>query len=111
MKLIKPFNRFKTNESVDLESNDMIKLYRLTSAVINMSEPGDFYFSDPEKVNPDFLKNKDIDKLFLTTVECDVDNIDTERSKKESEKFNCDCIVVVKDDKKCKFVSAEPYEG
>lgn len=105
MKNIKTFESFKINES-----SGSTELYRLTThSVVDLSEPGEFYFSNLDDVNPDFLENQDYDELFLITVKCDESNIDTEKSEKESAKLDCDCIVVVKDDKKCEIVSVEPY--
>jgi hypothetical protein len=105
MRNIKTFESFKINEN-----NKSTELYRLTThSVVDLSQPGEFYFSDINDVNPDFLENQDYDELFLITVKCDESNIDAEKSEKESAKLNCDCIVVVKDDKKCEVISVEPY--
>ncbi len=119
MKLIRSFKSFKINENAEspvacraAEMTGEVTLYRLTShPVVDMSEPGEFYFSDMEKVNPDFLENKTSNELFLITVKCDSSNIDVEKSEMECGKLECDCIVAVKDDKVCEVVSVEPYKG
>lgn len=118
MKIINSFKNFKINENsespVTCKASELtgeVTLYRLTShAVVDMSEPGEFYFSDKEKVNPEFLENKGTD-LYLITAKCDASNIDLDKSEMECGKLDCDCIVAVKDDSKVEVLSVEPYKG
>jgi len=121
MKIINSFKKFKINENDSVDSPSSCKassltgevtLYRLTShKVLDLSAPGEFYFSDMDNVNPEFLKNKDSNELFLITVKCDSSNIDLEKSEMECGKLSCDCVVAVKDDKACEVISVEPYKG
>jgi len=117
MKNIKSFGSFKINENTEnIENSEKltgeVTLYRLTShPVVDLSQPGEFYFSDSSKVNPDFLENKESNDLYLITVKCDSSNIDDEKSELECAKLDCDCIVAVKDDTKCEVISVEPYKG
>lgn len=119
MGIIKSFNSFKINENAEspvaCKASELIgevTLYRLTShAVVDMSEPGEFYFTDREKVNPDFLENKSSSELYLIIAKCDSSNIDVEKSEIECVKLRCDCIVAVKDDTKVEVLSVEPYKG
>jgi len=119
MKIIKSFKKFKINENAEAsvaskaaEMTGEVTLYRLTShPVVDLSEPGEFYFSDMDKVNPDFLENKTSDELYLITVKCDSSNIDVEKSEMECANLDCDCIIAVKDDKACEVISVEPYKG
>jgi len=109
---IKKFNNFGINESKSEASKlkGEVTLYRLTShSVVDLSQPGEFYVSKKSDVNPDLLDKGGKD-LYLITVKCDSSNIDLDESEKESAKLNCDCIVVVKDDKKCEVISVEPYQ-
>ena len=107
MNIIKSFKGFnKVNEEVD----NKITLYRLTSkSVIDIDNPGKFYFSDLSKVNPNFLEDKSGD-LYLITGETDLSNIDNESSKIESDRLGCDCIKCVKDDSKVEVISIEAYK-
>jgi hypothetical protein len=110
MNKIKSFGSFKINENIET-TNRELTLYRLTShPVIDLSNPGEFYFSDSSKVNPDFLDNKKSNNFYLITVKCNSSNIDHEKSKLECDKLNCDCVVAVKDDKSCEVISVEPYK-
>jgi hypothetical protein len=117
MKIISSFKNFKINEntesSVACKASELtgeVTLYRLTShPVVDLSEPGEFYFSDREKVNPDFLENKG-GELYLITAKCDSSNIDVQKSEMECNTLNCDCIVAVKDDTKVEVLSVEPYK-
>ena len=121
MKIINSFKNFKINENIDSDETPSsykassltgeVTLYRLTShSVLDLSEPGEFYFSDREKVNPDFLENKG-SELYLITAKCDSSNIDVQKSEMECGKLNCDCIVAVKDDSKVEVLSVEPYKN
>ena len=121
MRIINSFKNFKINENIDSAETPSsykassltgeVTLYRLTShSVLDLSEPGEFYFSDREKVNPDFLENKG-SELYLITAKCDSSNIDVQKSEMECGKLDCDCIVAVKDDSKVEVLSVEPYKG
>jgi hypothetical protein len=108
---IKKFNNFRINESKSeaAKLSGEVTLYRLTShPVVDLSQPGEFYVSKRSDVNPDILDKKGKD-LFLITVKCDSSNIDLDESEKEAAKLDCDCIVVIKDDKKCEVISVEPF--
>ncbi len=112
---IKSFNNFKTNESVTTCKATSMKgevtLYRLTThPVVNLSKPGQFYFSNVNKIDPEKLKSKSRKELFIITVKCDSSNIDVKKSEIECVKLDCDCIVVVKSDSKCELISVEPYK-
>jgi len=121
MRILKSFIGFKVNENENIDSNPTCKasqltgdvtLYRLTShPVVDLSAPGEYYFSDIENVNPSFLDNQQASELFLITVKCNSSNIDVQKSDVECGKLNCDCIVAVKDDKACEILSVEPYKG
>lgn len=120
MKIINSFKKFKINENDSVDSPSCkassltgeVTLYRLTShPVVDLSQPGEFYFSDSSKVNSEFLKNKESNELFLITVKCNSSNIDIEKSEMECGKLSCDCVVAVKDDKSCEIISVEPYKG
>ncbi len=118
MKIINSFKNFKINENAEspvaskaAELTGEVTLYRLTShSVVDLSEPGEFYFTDREKVNPDFLENKG-SELYLITAKCDSSNIDVQKSEMECGNLDCDCIVAVKDDSKVEVLSVEPYKG
>jgi hypothetical protein len=95
----------------DSEQISDMTLYRLTShPVVDLSAPGEFYFSKLEDVNPDFLENRESNELFLITVTCPSVNVDKEKSEQECAKHNCECIVVVKDDSQCEVVKVEPFQ-
>lgn len=113
---LKKFNQFGINESVkDVKSKASelkgeVTLYRLTShSVVDLEQPGEYYVCNKSEVDPDLLE-KSGDELFLITVTCDSSNIDLDESEKECARLDCDCIVAVKDDKKCKVKSVEPYK-
>jgi hypothetical protein len=126
MKILKTYQKFLLKENVempedvmdtsvspDLESpsSGTMTLYRLTShPVVDLSAPGEFYVSKLEDVNPDLLENPG-NELFLLTVECPADNVDTEKSEQECAKHDCECIVAVKDDTKCEVIKVEPYKN
>jgi hypothetical protein len=96
---------------IDSEQSGDMTLYRLTShPVVDLSQPGEFYVSKMEDVNPDLLENREGDDLYLITVTCPASNIDDEMSEVECAKHNCECIVVVKDDAQCQVVKVEPYK-
>lgn len=96
-------------ESIDTNGGN-VTLYRLTShPVVDLSEPGEYYVKSLEDVSPDFLDNKG-DEYFLITVNCPSDNIDDANTEVECAKHNCDCIVAVKDDKRCEIVTVEPWK-
>ena len=121
MKVLKTYEKFLLKEDVEMPqvmeapevetpTSGYMTLYRLTShPVVDLSAPGEFYVSKLEDVNPDLLENPG-NELFLLTVECPADNVDTEKSEQECAKHNCECIVAVKDDTKCEVVKVEPYK-
>ena len=121
MKVLKTYEKFLLKEDVEMPqvmeapevetpTSGSMTLYRLTShPVVDLSAPGEFYVSKLEDVNPDLLENPG-NELFLLTVECPADNVDTEKSEQECAKHNCECIVAVKDDTKCEVVKVEPYK-
>jgi hypothetical protein len=114
---IKKFDKFKRYEAVTSETSQASKissggvtLYRLTNNEVDLSNPGSYYVTKKEDINPKFLKNKSND-LYLMTVKCDSGNIDLDKSEVEIAKLDCPSAVVVKDDKKCKLVKMEPYQN
>ena len=121
MRLIKNYQKFLLKENVEMPevmdapevetpTSGTMTLYRLTShPVVDLSAPGEFYVSKLVDVDPDLLENPG-NELFLLTVECPADNVDTEKSEQECAKHNCECIVAVKDDTKCEVVKVEPYK-
>ena len=121
MKVLKTYEKFLLKEDVEMPqvmeapevetpTSGYMTLYRLTShPVVDLSAPGEFYVSKLEDVNPDLLENPG-NELFLLTVECPADNVDTEKSEQECAKHNWECIVAVKDDTKCEVVKVEPYK-
>ena len=123
MRLIKNYQKFLLKEDLEMPEDTIsspdldtptsgtMTLYRLTShPVVDLSAPGEFYVSKLEDVDPDLLENPGTE-LFLLTVECPVDNVDTEKSEQECAKHNCECIIAVKDDTKCEVVKVEPYKN
>ena len=119
MKVLKTYEKFLLKEDLEMSeapvatapTSGTMTLYRLTShPVVDLSAPGEFYVSKLEDVNPDLLENPGTE-LFLLTVECPGDNVDTEKSEQECAKHNCECIVAVKDDTKCEVVKVEPYKN
>jgi len=114
---LKKFNSFQINEDFDnqIEATEIATgettLYRLTShSVIDLNDPGEFYFSNKEAVTPDLLDNKG-SELFLLTVKTDVSNIDKEASEKEAVSHGNESIVVVKDSTLCSVVSVAPFQS
>lgn len=106
---IKKFSNFSINESKASKLSGDIELYRLTSHhVVDLSNPGEYYVCDKKDVDPKLLDKKS-DDMFLITVKTNSSNIDIDESEKECARLNCDCIIVVKDDKKCEVLSVEPY--
>ena len=119
MKIINSFKNFKINENMDVESTSSCKaasltgevtLYRLVPNPADLESPGEFYFCDMDEVNPDFLE-KPSNELFLITVKCDSSNIDIEKSEAECARLGSGCIVGIKDDTACEFISVEQYKG
>jgi hypothetical protein len=122
MKILKTYQKFLLKENlempevtdipeVDTPTSGSMTLYRLTShPVVDLSAPGEFYVSKLEDVDPDLLENPG-NELFLLTVECPADNVDTEKSEQECAKHDCECIVAVKDDTKCEVIKVEPYKN
>jgi hypothetical protein len=121
MKVLKSYEKFLLKEDlempvtgespVEVPTSGTMTLYRLTShPVVDLSAPGEFYVSKLEDVNPDLLENPG-NELFLLTVECPADNVDTEKSEQECAKHDCECIVAVKDDTKCEVIKVEPYKN
>jgi hypothetical protein len=90
MKVLKTYEKFLLKEDVEMPevmdapevetpTSGTMTLYRLTShPVVDLSAPGEFYVSKLEDVNPDLLENPG-NELFLLTVECPADNVDTEK--------------------------------
>ena len=106
---IKKFNESSSSKAAKLEGN--VKLYRLAShSVIDLSNPGDFYFTSKSSIDPEILTRKGKD-LYLITVKTDSSNIDIDKSEKECAKRNINDIVVVKNDKKCEVIKAEPFKN
>jgi len=122
MKVLKTYKKFLLKEDVEMPevmetpevetpTTGSMTLYRLTShPVVDLSAPGEFYVSKIEDVNPDFLENKEGDELFLITVTCPSENVDSEKSEQECAKHNCETIVAVKDDTQCEVVKVEPFQ-
>jgi len=107
------FNKFSINESSCKVSSlkGEVTLYRLTSHnVVNLKETGNYYVSSKSDLDPGILSKKGKD-IFMITVKCDAANIQLDESEKECAKLNSSSIVYVKDDKKCKLVSVEPYSS
>ncbi len=99
------FGKFKTNESVDKS----VELYRLTNPIVDLESPGEYYFTDKNKIQDDLLKNSS-DNLFLITVKCNSSNIDNQKSEEESNRLGNENIAVVKDPSDCEIVSVVPYK-
>lgn len=112
MKIKKLYEWVNDSESASYEFEDLegdITLFRLTShSVVDLSEPGEFYVCDENDIDPDILDNKSND-LYLITVTTNSDNIDEEKSRSECDEKNNMFIVAVKDDSKCRLVSAAPF--
>ena len=118
MRVIKKFNSFKLNENIEAPVDTKYKyqdltgevtLYRLTShPVVDLSEPGEYYVCDQADVNPDLL-DRPGSEMYLITVTCGSDNIDTAKSQQECDEKGINSIVAVKDDSKCKVVSANSW--
>jgi hypothetical protein len=114
---LKSFNTFSVSESSSASSykyqtlSGQITLYRLTShSVVDLTQPGEYYVCDESAISSDILDNKG-DNLYLTTVTCDADNIDTEKSQEECSRLSNPFIVAVKDESACEVTSIEPYKN
>ena len=119
MKVLKNYKKFLLKEDLEMSeapvattpTSGTMTLYRLTShPVVDLSAPGEFYVSKMEDVNPEFLENKEGNELFLITVNCPSENVDSEKTEQECAKHNCETIVAVKDDTKCEVIKVEPYK-
>lgn len=120
MKVLKTYKKFLLKEDVEtpevveateVPTSGTLTLYRLTShPVVDLGAPGEYYVSKMEDVNPDFLENKEGNELFLITVTCASENVDTEKTEQECAKHNCETIVAVKDDTQCEVVKVEPFQ-
>ena len=108
---VKKFTDF-IKESVKI--NEKIELYRLVSVgndedlVIDVYNPGKYYFKDEGDIKPEVLK-KQSGNYHIIKVTTDESNIDEELSKIESDKHNCDCVVL-KDDSKAEYEGSEPFK-
>ena len=103
---VQRFNSFKINESDQSE----MTLYRLSShSVIDFENPGSYYFSNREDVDPNVL-DKNSNMYYLLTVKCPASNVDSDKTQAEVEKTGVDSIVAVRDEKNCKVITAEPYQ-
>ena len=102
----------KFNESNSINEN--VTLYRLVSVpkgeklVVDIENPGKFYFQKESEIDPSVLKNKSGD-LHVIKVQTTSDNIDQEKSEIESGSHNCKCVVL-KDDSKAEVALIEPYK-
>ena len=100
----------KFNESI----NENIVLYRLISVpkgeplVIDIENPGKFYFQNESDINPDVLGENE-GEYHMIKVHTTSDNIDEEASEKESEIHKCKCIVL-RDDSKSEIDLIKPLK-
>jgi hypothetical protein len=102
--------RFNESNSI----NENVTLYRLVSVpkgeklVVDVENPGKFYFQSESDINPSVLGDKSGD-LHVIKVQTTSDNIDQEKSEAESGSHNCKCVVL-KDDSKAEVALIEPYK-
>lgn len=115
--ILKKFNDFRLNEDlegpqdINLEQpQGDVTLYRLTShSVVDLNDPGEFYVSSQDAVDPKLLDKPGTD-LFLITITTDSTNIDSEKSKQESQKLGNESVVAVKDSTKCEVINIVPFK-
>ena len=109
---IKKFTEGKNNENADATLYRLVNVPNGSNLVVNVKEPGKYYFNSEKAIDPSILKNSN-GELHVIKVQTSNSNINRDESDAESRapgKKLLNNIVVLNDPSDAKIISIEPYK-